>query len=166
MLVFIGVFGMCVFDARGQNLCGQVVVPDGAAIRLASPAFESLPVILELAESYGSAANLGTPNVLVDGQQISVQQANVVGWSAPTYTCRIYHLNAGPLAPGNYQVTWTTIEELAPPLAPPTRTRVRTFSFEVLSAEAIPTFSNLVLLLFATTLAMIAVAFGLPRIYG
>ena len=143
--------------ARAQNFCGTAL--DGTArISLVTPARVGSPAVLELAEFYGSGALLGTPQVTSAGNQFRIDQSNTILWSAPTTACRVQTIDLGALPAGTYEVTWTTVETLAPPLDPPTRTRVRTFSFLVVGPSAIPTADSPALVLIGLALAIAGVS--------
>jgi hypothetical protein len=142
---------------RAQSFCTGAV--DGTAtIQLASPPYAQFSTRIELSEFYGSGATLGPPQATVTGSQIQIAQANNVAWSLPTITCRVHTIDVGTLSPGRYEVTWTTAETLSPPLNPPTRTRIRTFAFVILPAEAIPAADQNFLVLLVLVLAGVGLA--------
>jgi hypothetical protein len=148
--------GGSVPNLEAQNFCDSSL--DGTAtIELTSPPFGGFHALIKLSEFYGSGAALGAPQVVVTGNRIEISQSNSVYWPLPTLTCREQTLDVGPLSPGRYDVTWTTIEELSPPLNPPTRTRIRTFAFVISPMEAIPAADRYVLLLLGLTLVGIGV---------
>lgn len=141
---------------QAQNFCSDSV--DGTAtIQLASQPYESVPASLTLSEYYGSGATLGVPQLVATGQHIAIAESNSVAWSLPTIQCRVQTVNAGLLPPGSYDVTWTTTETYFPPLIPPTRLRIRTFTFTILAVSAIPAADSPGLLALAFVLAVVAV---------
>jgi hypothetical protein len=139
-----------------QPFCSAVA--GTATIQLTSAPYAQFPAVIELSEFYGSAATLGTPSVIVTGNQIVIDQANTVAWALPTTTCRVRAVNLGTLSPGRYDVTWTTTETQSPLLNPPTLTRTRTFTFVILPAEAIPSTDRYLLFVLFVVLLGIGLA--------
>jgi hypothetical protein len=150
---------LAVFSAslEAQDFCHRSV--DGTAtIQLVSQPYGGVRALMDLSEFYGSGASLGAPQVMVAGNQIEIIQSNTVAWPLPTTTCRVYTLDVGPLPEGIYDVSWKTTETLSPPLNPPTRLRIRTLTFALLPASAIPAVHSYGLLLLALTVAGIGMA--------
>jgi hypothetical protein len=123
-------------------------------VDLASLAYEGIPVVLRVSDYYPSGATIGAAQATVTGTHIDVTQTNHVAPTLPTITCRVQLLNLGTLPVGNYDVTWTTTENIAIPY-PATNTRVRTLAFTILTATAIPAMSDRILLLLAMVVATI-----------
>src|SRR6266567_3775714 len=108
----------------------------GRTIDLISPPFAQFSTRLQLSELYTSGATIGTAQATVTGKHIEITQVNFVAGNLPTIACRTQLLDLGPLAAGRYDVTWTTAETWCCPIFE--KTRVRTLSFVILPAEAIP----------------------------
>lgn len=125
-----------------------------ATIQLVSPPFTQFAAQLQLVEYYPATASIGTAQATVTGDPIAIAQTNSIAPSS-SLTCRTQTLNLGSLAPGNYDVTWSTTENY---IGGSTNIRTRTLSFSILPAGAVPSADARILSLLAVALAMIAVA--------
>lgn len=125
-------------------------------IQLASLPYASVPAVLRVSDLYGSGAAIGNATATITGTHIDVTQTNAVAPTLPTSTCRVQFLDLGLLPAGNYDVMWTTTENVTIPF-PSTTIRVRTLTFTILPASAIPAMSDSLLVLLAIACAAIAV---------
>jgi len=125
-----------------------------ATIELVSPPFAQFSSQIQLSEYYNSAADIGTAQAIITGNHIDITQTTSIAPS-PTLTCRVQVLDLGMLPPGRYDVTWTTTENNIAVSA--INIRIRTFSFVILPAEAIPAANRYVLLLIASALSLVGI---------
>lgn len=142
-------FGQCSEPAHGG--------PNTASIELISPPYEGFATQLQLTEFYATGAGIGDAQPLVNGNSIAITQTNSVSLS-PTLTCRTQILVIGSLPAGNYNVTWTTTENLI--IGPPPRTRIRTLAFAILPAAAVPAADGFV----SVMIVLVLLFFGLWRL--
>ena len=125
-----------------------------ATVGLASLPYANVSAVVRLFERYSSGATIGSAIATVGGTQIAITQTNHVAPTLPTSACREQLVNLGLLPVGNYDVTWTTTENITIPF-PTTNTRVRTLTFSILPATAIPLASDFLLFLLAVSVATI-----------
>jgi len=125
-----------------------------ATIESISSPYAGVPARIQLSEYYNSAADIGTAQAIITGNHIDITQTTSIAPS-PTLTCRVQVLDLGMLPPGRYDVTWTTTENNI--ALPATNIRIRTFSFVILPAEAIPVANRYVLLLIACGFSLVGI---------
>jgi len=123
--------------------CTDLSTPP-ATIQLITPPFAQFSSRIQLSDFYPTIATIGTAQATISGHHIDVKQTTSLGLS-PTITCRVQILDLGLLSPGTYDVTWTTTENLV--TIPATQTGIRTLSFVILPAEAIPAADRYIILL-------------------
>lgn len=149
------IFGLLpiVFPRTAHSQCAN---PSTAtvAIELASLPYAGMPSVLRVSDYYASGAAIGTAQASITGTHIDVIQTNDVAPTLPTVTCRVQFLNVGTLSVGNYDVTWTTTENITIPF-PATNTRIRTLTFTILPATAIPAANDRVMIVLAISLATV-----------
>jgi len=114
-----------------------------ATIEPISPPYAGVPARIQLSEYYNSGASIGTAQAIVTGRHIEITQTTLISLS-PTLACRVQVLDLGMLAPGTYDVAWTTTENFL--TVPGTNIRTRILSFVILPPEAIPAVNRYVLL--------------------
>jgi len=148
------VLGLQGRELNAADFCNESI--DGTAkLQLVSPPYSRFRGSIKVSEFYGSAAALGTPQMVLTGNHIEITQNNSILWPLPTVACREQVLDIGTLSMGQYDVTWRTIETFVPPLVPASRTRIRTLAFEVVPAAAIPAADSQVLVVLVATLGMV-----------
>ena len=152
LILILSLFGAA-FSGTARAQCAN---PGTATVEiaLASLPYEGFPVVIRVSDYYPSGASIGTAQATVTGTHIDVTQTNTLAPTLPTITCSVQLLNLGTLPAGNYDVTWTTTENITFPF-PATNTRVRTLAIAILPATAIPTMSDRVLILLAIVVATI-----------
>lgn len=141
-----------------RTASSQCVNPRTAtvAIDLISLPYAGIPTVFRVSDYYASGATMGTAQATITGTHIDVFQTNNLAPTLPTITCRVQFIDIGPLPPGNYDVTWTTTENVTIPF-PYTNTRIRTLKFAILPALAIPAAGGRVMILLTITLATLGV---------